>query len=58
MMEGSRMFMILAPLVVQQQGKSAAPHAAKSTPAEKVAASQAAKTKEDKVEKVKESANA
>jgi translation initiation factor IF-3 len=60
MMEGSRMFMILAPLVVQQQGKSASPHGAKSAPAsaEKVAVSQAAKTKEDKVEKVKESANA
>jgi translation initiation factor IF-3 len=58
MMEGSRMFMILAPLAVQQQGKPAAPHAAKPAPAEKPAAAQAAKTKEEKVEKVKESANA
>jgi hypothetical protein len=58
MMEGSRMFMILAPLAVQQQGKPAAPHAAKPAPAKKPAVTQAAKTKEEKVEKVKESANA
>jgi translation initiation factor IF-3 len=59
MMEGSRMFMILAPLpnqpvksVTAQAGK---PEAAQ---AEKTAPNQAVKVKEEKVEKIKESANA
>jgi translation initiation factor IF-3 len=53
MMEGSRMFMILAPLAVQQSKAGT-----KQTPAagEKIAADQTAKTKKD--EKVKESVNA
>jgi len=61
MMEGSRMFMILAPLQVQvQQAKPAAVHANKTAAAqpEKVTTDKSGKVKEDKVEKLKESANA
>jgi translation initiation factor IF-3 len=56
MMEGSRMFMILTPLS-NQQTKVSAPQQSKATsaPPEKVAVSQPAKAKE---EKIKESANA
>lgn len=61
MMEGSRMFMILAPLQVQvQQAKPATPHATKAVAAqsEKATTDKPVKVKEDKVEKLKESANA
>ena len=59
MMEGSRMFMILAPLPAQQ----AKPNVASSNKSdgaqpEKAASNQTIKTKEEKVEKLKESANA
>lgn len=59
MMEGSRMFMILAPLPTQQV-KPAAPQANKldGTQPEKAVPNQTAKVKVEKVEKVKESANA
>jgi translation initiation factor IF-3 len=59
MMEGSRMFMILAPLP-GKQGKPGAEQQAKTSPAtaEKVTESQSTKAKEEKVERVKESANA
>jgi translation initiation factor IF-3 len=59
MMEGSRMFMILAPLV-SQQTKPASAQASKTESAqpEKAAANHPVKGKEDKVEKLKESANA
>jgi translation initiation factor IF-3 len=64
MMEGSRMFMILAPLTTQQ-GKSAVVQTVKSSAGQssKAAANQPVKaketkSKEDKEEKVKESANA
>jgi translation initiation factor IF-3 len=59
MMEGSRMFMILAPLPTQQV-KPAAPQSGKPEGAqpEKTLPNQTAKVKVEKVEKVKESANA
>jgi translation initiation factor IF-3 len=59
MMEGSRMFMILAPLP-NQQAKSAVAQANKPDGAqpEKAATNQPVKVKEEKVEKEKESANA
>jgi translation initiation factor IF-3 len=57
-MEGSRMFMILAPLV-GQPAKPAAPVAAKPAQIEKTVEKPGAKTKEEnKEDKVKESANA
>jgi translation initiation factor IF-3 len=60
MMEGSRMFMILAPLASQQQAKPVAEKPAKAAgaPADKPGAAPAAKAKDEKIEKVKESANA
>jgi translation initiation factor IF-3 len=61
MMEGSRMFMILTPLTAQQP-KAATTQQVKAPPASakagKAAGGQPAKAKEEKVEKVKESANA
>ena len=59
MMEGSRMFMILAPLPGQSI-KSAAAQSNKTAgaPPEKAATGQTIKIKEEKVEKLKESANA
>jgi translation initiation factor IF-3 len=57
MMEGSRMFMILNPLSPQQT-KAAAPHAVKAGEGKPAGVPPVAKAKEEKVEKVKESANA
>jgi translation initiation factor IF-3 len=61
MMEGSRMFMILTPLAAQQ-GKAAPAQQAKAPSApsktEKAAAGQPAKAKDEKVDRIKESANA
>ncbi len=59
MMEGSRMFMILAPLPIQQV-KPATVQSNKASGAqqEKTTPIQSVKVKEDKVEKLKESANA
>jgi translation initiation factor IF-3 len=58
-MEGSRMFMILSPLVVQVQGKPAVPAAKPQiAPEKKAAAATVAAKEEKKEEKVKESANA
>jgi translation initiation factor IF-3 len=59
MMEGSRMFMILAPLPVQQT-KPAPSQSSKPAvvPPEKGTPDQSEKVKEEKVEKLKESANA
>jgi translation initiation factor IF-3 len=59
MMEGSRMFMILAPLH-NNQGKSAAPHAnaAAGGQTENTVHVLSAKQKEENTEKIKESANA
>ncbi len=58
-MEGSRMFMVLTPLS-GQQAKAAIGQSvkAKITPSSKTTVSQAPKEKEEKVERVKESANA
>ncbi len=60
MMEGSRMIMILTPMSPQQAKSTAAQTAKTPVPvaAAKPAASQPVKAKEEKVEKVKESANA
>jgi translation initiation factor IF-3 len=57
MMEGSRMFMILNPLSAQQP-KTAPTHVAKPGEAKPAATTHPVKAKEEKVEKVKESANA
>ncbi len=57
MMEGSRMFMILNPLSTQQ-AKAAPAHTAKPVEAKPAPAVHPVKAKEEKVEKVKESANA
>jgi translation initiation factor IF-3 len=59
MMEGSRMFMILTPLTTQQT-KSTTVQQVNTRPAkaQKVAVAQPAKAKEEKVDRVKESANA
>jgi translation initiation factor IF-3 len=57
-MEGSRMYMILAPMVGQPV-KPAAPAPAKTAPAEKATDKASGKTREEnKEDKVKESANA
>jgi translation initiation factor IF-3 len=58
MMEGSRMFMILSPLASQQTKAVGQQTKAPIAQSEKPTGNQAAKAKEDKVEKVKESANA
>ena len=62
MMEGPRMFMILTPLSGQQAKAVAAQQtkapATPAAPAEKASASHPIKIKEEKVEKIKESANA
>jgi translation initiation factor IF-3 len=59
MMEGSRMFMILAPLVNQQtKPASAQANKTESAQPEKAAPNHPVKVKEEKVEKLKESANA
>jgi translation initiation factor IF-3 len=57
MMEGSRMFMILSPMN-PQQAKAAATHAPRSLEAKPASVPVAVKAKEEKVQKVKESANA
>jgi translation initiation factor IF-3 len=57
MMEGSRMFMILTPMAGQQTKAAAQPERVKAQ-TEKAAVNSPAKVKEQKVEKVKESANA
>jgi translation initiation factor IF-3 len=57
MMEGSRMFMILTPMN-PQQAKAAATHAPKPLEAKPTSIPVAVKAKEEKVQKVKESANA
>jgi len=58
MMEGSRMFMILTPLASQQNKPAGTQQVKAAATPVKVPVSQAAKIKEETVEKVKESANA
>ena len=58
-MEGSRMFMILAPLHIQPVKPAAVQNnITAGAPTDKTAPNQPVKVKEEKVEKVKESANA
>lgn len=58
-MEGSRMFMILAPLHIQPVKPAAVQNnTSAGAPTDKTAPNQSVKVKEEKVEKVKESANA
>lgn len=57
-MEGSRMFMILAPISSQQVKPTGQQSKTKASQSEKGNANQPAKAKEEKSEKIKESANA